>query len=145
MNSLACVCITDFVRPGLVRMNIKLEEKVIGRVTKILALAFGLIGIGLAYLCQFLPGQVLQFSLSIFGLLGAPILGVISLGMFVPYANWIGALSGLLVSVSLNIWIGIGSILYVVPKTKPFSTSGCDPLLNLTLIENFNNATTTDE
>jgi hypothetical protein len=51
------------------------------------ALSFGIAAIGLAYLCQYFGNTVLQLALSLFGLLGGPLLGVISLGMFVPYAN----------------------------------------------------------
>jgi hypothetical protein len=50
-------------------------------------LGFGVAAIGLAYLCQYFGNTVLQLSLSLFGLLGGPLLGVISLGMFVPFAN----------------------------------------------------------
>ena len=134
MNSLACVTITDFVKPGLKYFwNKTLSEKKLGIVTKVLALAFGLVGIGIAYACDYLSGQVLQFTLSIFGLLGGPILGVLSLGMFVPYANWIGALVGMIVSISINLWIGIGAILNTVATAKPISISGCDPNLNYTI------------
>jgi hypothetical protein len=28
--------------------------------------------------------------------------------MFVPFSNWIGALSGLIFSAILNIWVGLG-------------------------------------
>ena len=45
------------------------------------ALFFGAAAIGLAYLCQYLGNTVLQLTLSIFGLLGGPLLGVISLGL----------------------------------------------------------------
>ena len=31
--------------------------------------------------------------------------------MFVPFSNWIGALSGLLTSAILNIWVGLGDVL----------------------------------
>lgn len=69
---------------------------------------------------------MLQLTLSIFGLLGGPLLGVISLGMFVPYANWVGALVGLLLSSAMNLWVGIGSVALVPPNpSKNFSTEGC--------------------
>lgn len=42
---------------------------------------------GLAFACQYLGATTLQIALSIFGLLGGPLLGVISLGMFVKFAN----------------------------------------------------------
>ena len=57
--------------------------------TNIIAISFGTGAIFMAYLCQFLSNTVYQLVLSIFGLLGGPILGVISLGMFFEYSNWI--------------------------------------------------------
>jgi Na+/proline symporter len=65
-------------------------------------------------------------SLSIFGILGGPLLGVISLGMFIPFANSKGALTGLLMSVVLNLWLGIGSVIEgKKPQSKPFSQHLC--------------------
>lgn len=132
MGSLACVCITDFVRPSYKFLKEKdLKENSAALITKLLALCFGLTSIGLAYLCKFLGSTILQLALSILGLLGGPILGVISLGMFIPSANWFGALTGLICSVVLNVWIGIGAITYVVPESKPFSTAGCELQFNI--------------
>ncbi len=89
MNSLAAISITDFIKPLYLKIkHEELKESIAGPLTKIIALVIGLAGIGLAYFCQYLPSTVLQIALSIFGLLGGPILGVISLGMFIPYANW---------------------------------------------------------
>ena len=41
----------------------------------------------LSFLCEHLGQTVVQKSQSIFGILGGPLLGVLSLGMFVPFAN----------------------------------------------------------
>ena len=89
MNGLSAVVITDFVKPLFLFINAEeLKETIAGPLTKLVALTFGFSGIGMAYLCKYLGNTVLQLALSIFGILGGPILGVISLGMFVPYANW---------------------------------------------------------
>jgi sodium-coupled monocarboxylate transporter 8/12 len=90
MNSLAAVCITDFVRPayGFIKKK-PIEEKLATIVTRALALGFGAGAIGFAIVIQYLGDTVLQLVNSIFGLLGGPLLGVISLGIFVPSANWV--------------------------------------------------------
>lgn len=90
MNSLAAVCITDFVRPAYKHFKKKpIDEKIAGRVTRALALGFGAAAIGFAIVIQFLGNTVLQLALSIFGLLGGPLLGVISVGIFLPFVNWV--------------------------------------------------------
>ncbi len=88
LNSLTAVFLHDFIYP----LNVHLKREKISEthslyLTKCLACIFGLITIGLSFLCQYVGSTVLQISLSIFGLLGGPLLGVISLGMFVPCAN----------------------------------------------------------
>jgi sodium-coupled monocarboxylate transporter 8/12 len=51
------------------------------------AFVFGVATVGIAYLCQYLGSSMLQISLSLFGLLGGPLFGVIVLGMFCKFAN----------------------------------------------------------
>lgn len=134
LNSLTAVFLHDFIYPLNSHLNWKkITEKQAIFISRVLASIFGLITIGLAFLCQYVGQTVLQVSLSIFGLLGGPLLGVISLGMFVPCANATGALVGLIVSLVVNCYIGIGSILYgEKPKIKILSTDKCP------IVSNFN-------
>lgn len=63
-----------------------MPEKIVSLHTKIIALCYGLSCLAVAFLAQFLGG-VLQASLTIFGVVGGPLLGLFSLGMFTPTAN----------------------------------------------------------
>ena len=51
------------------------------------AITFGLLTIGMAFSCSAVAPTVLQIALSIFGLLGGPILAVFSLGLLLPCVN----------------------------------------------------------
>lgn len=51
-----------------------------------MALVYGFVFVGLAFLAQFLGG-VLQAALTIFGVVGGPLLGLFTLGMFTVIAN----------------------------------------------------------
>jgi sodium-dependent multivitamin transporter 6 len=79
---------------------------------------------------------VVQAALSIFSVFGGPLLGVMMLGIFFPFANAYGALVGLLLSVVLNLTLSITSMLLGKPPTsKPFSIIGCNST-NSSLYEN---------
>lgn len=54
--------------------------------TKLLSLIYGIVCIAVAYLAQYLGG-ILQASLTIFGVIGGPLLGLFTLGMFTTAAN----------------------------------------------------------
>ena len=64
-----------------------MKEERASLVSTILTIGYGLISIGLAYLIQFMPGGVLQASFTIFGVVGGPLFGLFTLGMWVPFAN----------------------------------------------------------
>ena len=126
LNSLATVCIKDLIQPFFFK-NYLLNESKATLLSKVIAASFGFITVGIAYSCQYLSTTVLQLSLSIFGILGGPLLGVISLGIFCKFANSFGAFIGLLFSTAINIWIGFGAVLYnQSPTPKPVSTNGCE-------------------
>lgn len=87
VNSLAAVTIEDYFKPIHRRLNGKnWTEKEQALRTKIVALIYGFVFLGLAFLAQFLGG-VLQAALTVFGVVGGPLLGLFSLGMFTVTAN----------------------------------------------------------
>ena len=83
LNSLAAVCLKDFIASGC---NIALTEEKQTIVTKVLAVVFGIIGYGMVFMVKYLPG-VLEAALGIFGIVGGPVLGAFTLGMFFPFAT----------------------------------------------------------
>ncbi|XP_007937048.1 sodium-dependent multivitamin transporter [Orycteropus afer afer] len=104
-NSLATVTMEDLIRPWFP----ELSEAQATRLSKSLAFGYGLICLGMAYISSQM-GPVLQAAISIFGMVGGPLLGLFCLGMFFPCANPPGAIVGLLAGLIMAFWIGIGSI-----------------------------------
>ena len=83
LNSLAAVVLQDFF---IATCRKDFSENVKSMISKILAAGFGLLGYGVVFLVKYLPG-VLEAALGIFGIVGGPVLGGFTLGMFVPWAN----------------------------------------------------------
>ncbi|XP_077008508.1 sodium-dependent multivitamin transporter-like isoform X1 [Tamandua tetradactyla] len=104
-NSLATVTMEDFIRPWFPEIS----ETRAAMLSKVLAFSYGLLCLGMAYLSSQM-GPVLQAALSIFGMVGGPLLGLFCLGMFFPCANPPGAIVGLLAGLVMAFWVGIGSI-----------------------------------
>lgn len=104
-NSLATVTMEDLVRPRFPQFS----EARATMLSRILACSYGLLCLGMAYVSSQM-GPVLQAAISIFGMVGGPLLGLFCLGMFFPCANPPGAVVGLLTGLVMAFWIGIGSI-----------------------------------
>ncbi|MGH0147197.1 UNVERIFIED_CONTAM: hypothetical protein FKN15_015766 [Acipenser sinensis] len=73
---------------------------------------------------------VRRAALSIFGMIGGPLLGLFALGILFPWANPTGGLVGLVCGFAVSLWVGIGSQVYsALPEsTRPLhlSTAGCN-------------------
>ncbi|XP_006835354.1 PREDICTED: sodium-dependent multivitamin transporter-like [Chrysochloris asiatica] len=104
-NSLATVTMEDLIRPWFPGFS----EVQATRLSKIIAFGYGLLCLGMAYVSSQM-GSVLQAAISIFGMVGGPLLGLFCLGMFFPCANPAGAIVGLLSGLIMAFWIGIGSL-----------------------------------
>ncbi|XP_077513104.1 sodium-coupled monocarboxylate transporter 1-like [Amblyomma americanum] len=122
VNSLAAVAMEDVVRRYIVE---DMSERSATNLTQLLALSFGCVAIALVYAAEKM-GNVLQAALSIFGIVGGPLLGVFTLGIFFPFATSTGAAIGILTSLTVTMCIGIGAF-YFKPATRKarFSVMGC--------------------
>ncbi|XP_077555158.1 sodium-coupled monocarboxylate transporter 1-like [Haemaphysalis longicornis] len=122
MNSLAAVALEDVVRRYIAR---DMSDRSATALTRILAVAFGCIAIALVYGAQMM-GNVLQAALAIFGIVGGPLLGVFTLGIFFPFASSLGAGVGIVTSLVTTIWIGGGAFYYKPAVDMPKrSVNGC--------------------
>lgn len=125
INSLAAVTLEDYIRP-----LVKLSDSKSPILLKILALVFGLICIGLAFLADFLGTGVLQASLTIFGVVGGPLLGLFTLGILCRRVEQRGAVAGFLLGLAFVSWIGFGGP--KPPTVKlPVSVSNCSEPITL--------------
>ncbi|XP_033096745.1 sodium-coupled monocarboxylate transporter 1-like [Anneissia japonica] len=106
LNSLAAVLGEDVIKPVF-----KPTEERYTKISKVVVCSFGLVCIGMAYVASQL-GDVLQAALSIFGMIGGPLLGLFMLGMFFPWTNSIGAVCGLFSGLGFSFWVGIGAQFY---------------------------------
>ncbi|ELU01974.1 hypothetical protein CAPTEDRAFT_228761 [Capitella teleta] len=64
--------------------------------------------------------------IGLFGMIGGPVLGVFTLGIIYPWANSKGAIAGLLTSLGMTLWLGIGQQVHQPEYPRPtLSTAGC--------------------
>ncbi|XP_043276409.1 putative sodium-dependent multivitamin transporter [Venturia canescens] len=124
LNSLAAVTLEDYVKP-LYRACTGREFTVSGSLVigKLLAFGFGILCIAVAFFAQQLGG-VLQTSLTIFAIVGGPILGLFTLGMGFKSANERGAITGVLTSLVFLMWIAFAPSRPTIP-TLPTTIDGC--------------------
>uniref|UniRef100_A0AAZ3RQT5 Solute carrier family 5 member 8 n=1 Tax=Oncorhynchus tshawytscha TaxID=74940 RepID=A0AAZ3RQT5_ONCTS len=106
VNALAAVTIEDLIKP-----YIHMSEKHLSWTSKGLSFLYGALCIGMAGIAS-LMGSLLQAAISIFGIIGGPLLGLFSLGILCPYANATGGLAGLLSGLVMSLWVGIGAQFY---------------------------------
>ncbi|KAM9407272.1 sodium-coupled monocarboxylate transporter 1 isoform 2-T2 [Salvelinus alpinus] len=124
VNALAAVTIEDLIKPYT-----HMSEKHLSWTSKGLSFLYGALCIGMAGIAS-LMGSLLQAAISIFGIIGGPLLGLFSLGILCPYANATGGLAGLLSGLVMSLWVGIGAQFYppLPEQSRPLglTTHGCN-------------------
>ncbi|XP_015592267.1 putative sodium-dependent multivitamin transporter [Cephus cinctus] len=125
LNSLSAVTLEDYIKPlykRCVGYDFPLSKSIL--LGKLLAFLFGLACIAVAFLAQYLGG-ILQGSLTIFGVVGGPLLGMFTLGMVSQTATQRGTITGCLVALTFSLWIAFGQPRPATPKL-PVTTDGCN-------------------
>ncbi|KAJ8021575.1 Sodium-coupled monocarboxylate transporter 1 [Holothuria leucospilota] len=121
LNSLAAISGEDIIKS--IWPNISETRYTIA--TKLLACTFGAIAILTTVLASQFEA-ILQASLSIFGLVGGPLLALFSLGVFFPCVNSYGAGFGTLLGFATSLWLGAGANIYPPDSNPPsLSTAMC--------------------
>ncbi|XP_071089315.1 sodium-coupled monocarboxylate transporter 2-like [Haliotis cracherodii] len=110
INGLAANTIEDLLRPVFDRYNTAEKGKIF--TAKMSVFFYGGLCVCLSFGAWSLPGTVIQAAMGIGGACSGPVLGVFLLGAAAPWGNIMGAASGLLVSLVLNVWIALGGIMY---------------------------------
>ncbi|GFY54516.1 putative sodium-dependent multivitamin transporter [Trichonephila inaurata madagascariensis] len=105
INSLAAVTVEDFLHPVWFH---RISERRVTIFTKLIAFSYGILCIMLTLVVDRLGG-VLQAALSLINVVGGPMLGLFSLGMFFKRTNSKGSIIGFLVSLCICFWIGIAA------------------------------------
>ncbi|XP_055876018.1 sodium-coupled monocarboxylate transporter 2-like [Biomphalaria glabrata] len=141
LNSISACVLEDIVRTYC---SNNLRESRARILSQVFALIFGLICLGLTFVAAQL-GSILQAALSLFGMIGGPLLGLFSLGMFFPWANKWGAYAGLFGSLILMFWIGVGASVVKPPNEQALRfTNNCNlSAFSLDALMSMNKTTTT--
>ncbi|CAG2173502.1 unnamed protein product [Oppiella nova] len=120
-NSLAAITWEDLIKD---RVKLKNESQAL-LVSKLIAMSYGLIIIGFAFLVGN-AGTVMQASMAISGAMSGPIFALFLVGIFYPYATAPGALIGFLSGYGVNSVLAIGSLVLPRPKVSlPTTLDNC--------------------
>ena len=125
VNSLAAVILEDFIRPVCRTRGKEMSRAGSMVISKILALIVGVACIAVAFMSRYLGG-LLQAALTIFGVVGGPVLGLFTLGMFTERGNQHGAVIGLMISLIFSLWIGFGQPKPPIPNKVHATATECN-------------------
>ncbi|CAK9818585.1 Sodium-coupled monocarboxylate transporter 1 [Anthophora quadrimaculata] len=132
LNSLAAITCEDIFQ-GLFKIEMPARKGAI--YARWISIFFGALSFALVFVVERL-GSVLQVALSFNGMVGGITLGLFSLGMFIPWTNAKGAITGAITSLVIILWIGLGAQVaafngQIHMDTKPVSINAC-PCINST-------------
>ncbi|KOB73472.1 putative igf2 mRNA binding protein [Operophtera brumata] len=132
LNSMCGVIFEDLIRPAY---NKPITERTASFIMKIIVVVIGALCVVLVFLVEHM-GALIQAGKSLAGITAGSLLGLFSMGLFLPWVNATGALVGGIISTVLVGWISLGTQAAmmrgeIVIMSKPVSVAGCQ--LNYTM------------
>ncbi|XP_078258042.1 sodium-coupled monocarboxylate transporter 1-like [Rhinoraja longicauda] len=128
INAIAAVFVEDIIKPNC-KSWAHFSELKRTRISKLLAMTFGIATMGLAAATSLFNENVMQMARIVDGLVLGPILGVFTLAALFPQSNAKGAFVGMFISSGLSLFLGICSQIYppAAKFTRKLKTSiaGC--------------------
>ncbi|EEB10804.1 sodium/iodide cotransporter, putative [Pediculus humanus corporis] len=124
LNSMGTVAWEDFLKRIPLFKNFNDRQELI--TIKILTTFFGILIIGVAFGVATLPGLI-ESSMLMTSASSGPLLGVFVLASFFPYCNWKGAVSGMISSLVITLFLMLGRLYTRGKKVNflPLSIEGC--------------------
>ncbi|VVC93757.1 unnamed protein product [Leptidea sinapis] len=126
LNSMCGVIFEDLIRPAYRK---PISEKTASLIMKLIVVVIGAACVTLVFLVEHM-GALIQAGKSLAGITAGSLLGLFTMGLFLPWVNATGALAGGLSSTLLVGWISLGTQtamlrgeILIVPK--PVSVDGC--------------------
>ncbi|XP_065354831.1 sodium-coupled monocarboxylate transporter 1 [Calliphora vicina] len=145
LNSMSAVVLEDFIKPFIGR---PLSDTAVIWIMRSVVVGVGALCVGLVYVVEHM-GTVLQLAMSLEAITNGPLLGIFTIGIFMPWINGNSSLIGGVLGVIGMSWISLkaqwavasGAIKY---QTKPLSVEHCDYRFESVLMSAAN-ATMADE
>jgi sodium-coupled monocarboxylate transporter 8/12 len=143
LNSISLIVWEDFLKSFSYFR--KFNDKQSLKVTKLIALIFGVLSTSFAFIISTLGGNIIQVSFTLNGAFIAPILGIFILGCLFKISNSYGAIVGTVLGFMFGLWLSFGTFFHkpIYPKLN-VSTESCSnetfnySNLNLTHLNTFN-------
>lgn len=137
-NGSSAVVLKDMITPLYYKYTHRLmSDKLQTNTTKALAVFFGFLTIGLAFLIMFVGTSIFEMTSKVTGMFGGPMAALFVCGLFLPKLRNFSVMTSFVITIVIAVWYAIGTIFYKPNwSALPFSTKGCDVLdPNATLLE----------
>ncbi|XP_037806366.1 sodium-coupled monocarboxylate transporter 1 [Lucilia sericata] len=127
LNSMSAVVLEDFIKPFMGR---PLSDTAHMWIMRSVVVGVGALCVGLVYVVEHM-GTVLQLAMSLEAITNGPLLGIFTMGIFMPWINGHSSLLGGVLGVIAMSWISLknqwavasGALKY---QTKPLTVEHCD-------------------